>query len=240
MKYGAFVSLFLLAGCAQTQTEQSVLLEAYPADEFVVESIAPVSAIEPVAPAAVDSSTPVVLQPVQPVVSVQIGESVIEPEPQQPVPVPVVQEPQAAAPMSQSATQQVQPVSVPAPAPVQQPVVEQVGNQTMIALPPQQIYISDIPDTVYQQTFLGATLQQPMQQPVQQVVDHVVTLQYPGRQDLLVQCLASDIACLTAYEQQGYRQVRYLPQFAGYQEVLAPSDYPTGSQWQHQHNIPRW
>ena len=67
----------------------------------------------------------------------------------------------------------------------------------------------------------------------------VITLQHPAQQGTLAQCLSTDAGCIASYEQQGFVQVRHMPQFAGYQEISAPSDYPAG-QWRNQNNIPRW
>lgn len=66
-----------------------------------------------------------------------------------------------------------------------------------------------------------------------------IILQHPTQRDL-VACQSADTACLAAYQQYGYVQLRNTPHFAGYQDTLTGSDYPGTGRWRHQNNIPRW
>ena len=68
----------------------------------------------------------------------------------------------------------------------------------------------------------------------------VVTLQNVAYPNTFAQCAAADMGCIMSYEQQGYRQVRGNPQFAGYQDGLSHSDYPGNGRYRNGNNIPRW
>ena len=68
----------------------------------------------------------------------------------------------------------------------------------------------------------------------------MITMQNVNYPNMYVQCLSTDTACLANYQQQGYIRLQDKPQFAGYREVLSPTDYPGQGQWQYNHNIPRW
>lgn len=144
------------------------------------------------------------------------------------------------------------PIAQPQP-PVQQPQISPDGM--MIELPAQQIYLGDmtgntvvaapaasaqmrgpapIPGISYSAPMSGEAYQPRPQAPA------VVTLQNIAYPNTYAQCTAGDKACISSYEQQGYRQVQGLPQFAGYQDVLSPSDYPQNGRWRNGNNIPRW
>jgi len=142
-------------------------------------------------------------------------------------------------PMPQQAQRRYQPTNG-------QAVVSADG--TMIELPAQQIYIGDIMATdpgqprgqnrqqplSYSKPMQGAPVEPRVAQPA------VITLQNREYPNTFAQCLSTDNACISSYELQGYVRVRNLPQFAGYQEVLSPSDYPRGGRWRNNNNIPRW
>jgi len=149
--------------------------------------------------------------------------------------------------------QQYQPQARPMPRP--QPRMQQAhvsADGTVIELPPQQIYLDEvlggaapmapapamrrapIQGISYSMPASAGTYQPRPQPPV------MVTLQNIAYPNTYVQCLAGDMACVTSYEQQGYRQVQGMPQFAGYQDILAPSDYPQNGRFRNGNNIPRW
>ena len=122
------------------------------------------------------------------------------------------------------------------------------ADGTMIELPPQRIYIGDIaggqPGVIeipqqrqplsYSEPIRWAPKEQREIQPT------IITLQNQDYPNTYVQCLSTDVTCTSSYEQQGYVHVSGLPQFAGYQETLGASDYPRGSRWRNNNNIPRW
>ena len=83
----------------------------------------------------------------------------------------------------------------------------------------------------------AAVYQQPYQ--MQQQAQYV-TLQSPIRPNTYAQCPPTNADCISYYEQQGYRRVPGIPQFAGYQEVPATSDYPGNGRWRNTNNVPRW
>ena len=124
------------------------------------------------------------------------------------------------------------------------------ADGTMIELPAQQIYIGDpsVPGAIVSAGTQPISYSEPMtetwapreEQPQRPTPAPVVTLQNIAYPNTYAQCTAADTACITAYEQQGYRRVSGLPQFAGYQDTLAPSDYPENGQWRNGNNIPRW
>ncbi len=116
------------------------------------------------------------------------------------------------------------------------PTYQSVGAYSQ----PEQMMV-DLPKTtqnMYQQVDPMYATQPVVSQPTQPEAV-VITLQHPAQQGTLAQCLSTDMACIASYEQQGFVQLRNMPQFAGFQEVLSPSDYPAG-QWRNQNNIPRW
>ena len=129
-----------------------------------------------------------------------------------------------------------------------QPVLSADG--TVIEIPAQQIYIGDVmaaaptgyPATAVQHpTALSYSEPIQAQQRAPRVAQPaVITLQNREYPNTYAQCMSTDTECITSYELQGYIRVRNLPQFAGYQEVLAPSDYPKGGRWRNKNNIPRW
>ena len=128
-----------------------------------------------------------------------------------------------------------------------QPIVSADG--TYIEIPAQRIYIqapagSAAPVGVVRGGVLSYSqpIEQaaPAQPAVQTPVPVYVTLQNQAYPNTFVQCVSSDIACIALHEQQGYVRVQGIPQFAGYREVPAPSDYPAGGRWRHNTNIPRW
>jgi hypothetical protein len=132
------------------------------------------------------------------------------------------------------------------PQPAGQAVLSPDG--TMIELPAQQIYIGDVVGAgqgqparpnrqaplSYSQPMGGAPMAPRAAQPA------VITLQNREYPNTYAQCMSTDNACISSYELQGYVRVQNLPQFAGYQEVLSPSDYPQGGRWRNNNNIPRW
>ena len=114
-----------------------------------------------------------------------------------------------------------------------------------IELPAQQIYLGDTArygsgapaqsmPISYSTPMSGANYQPRPQAPV------MVTLQNLAYPNTYAQCVAGDTVCIGSYERQGYRQVQGIPQFAGYQDVLSPSDYPQNGRWRNGNNIPRW
>ena len=155
---------------------------------------------------------------------------------------PEVFQPVVAAPKASVANQ---------PIPVQQAKISPDG--TMIELPAQQIYIGSadatapaapqyapvpLPPMAYS---MPAEVQpQPLPAPVPPQQPAVVTLQNIAYPNTFAQCAAGDTGCIAAYEQQGYRRLNGVPQFAGYQDQLAHSDYPERGQWRNGNNIPRW
>ena len=125
------------------------------------------------------------------------------------------------------------------------------ADGTVIELPAQQIYIGDIMGNGQERTVAPQEQNRPYalsySQPIQRgqteprvAQPTVITLQNREYPNTFAQCVSTDNACITAYEAQGYMHVQNLPQFAGYQEVPASSDYPQGSRWRNNNNIPRW
>lgn len=98
----------------------------------------------------------------------------------------------------------------------------------VIELPAQQINLSEM--TVQ-------PLPMPPQTPPRPAI---VTLQNMAYPNTFAQCAFEDVACISAYEQQGYRRLNGTPQFAGYWDQLSQSDYPQEGQWRNNNNIPRW
>lgn len=136
-----------------------------------------------------------------------------------------------------------------------------VTDEMVIEIPAQRIYLSDDINSYQSEPFTPQAVQQipqprtplsysrpgqaaSMPQPTKPSTPNVpvaaVTLQSATDPNAYAQCLASNLRCIRTYEQKGYRPVQGLPQFAGYQDVLSPSDYPAGGRWRHQNNIPRW
>ena len=121
----------------------------------------------------------------------------------------------------------------------QWPVVVQASQQSVqqvkispdgsvIELPAQQINLSEM-------TVQPLPVPPPMQpQPA------IVTLQNVEYPNTFAQCALADKACISAYEQQGYRRLNGTPQFAGYHDQLKSSDYPPNGRWRNGNNIPRW
>ena len=140
----------------------------------------------------------------------------------------------------------------------QQPVAMQQArispDGTMIELPAEQIFIGDVmaqPTEPVAPQYVPAPLPpmaysvpaevqpQPLPPP-QPVKSAVVTLQNIAYPNTFAQCALEDTACIASYEQQGYRRLNGVPQFAGYQDQLTHSDYPEKGQWRNGNNIPRW
>ena len=114
-----------------------------------------------------------------------------------------------------------------------------LGNETrntvpVAPLPPQMTGPAPIQGISYSMPVSGANYQPRPQAPA------MVTLQNMAYPNTYAQCVATDTVCVSSYEQQGYRQVQGIPQFAGYQDVLAPSDYPQNGRFRNGNNIPRW
>ena len=138
------------------------------------------------------------------------------------------------------------------------------ADGTVIELPAQQIYLGNAvsgypelpqqyppqgaivmpknPKPVPQQGWIAYSQPAPVQiaQPAPQPQPAVITLQNMTYPNTYAQCAAADTGCVASYEQQGYRRVQGIPQFAGYQDVLSESDYPGDGQWRNNNNIPRW
>ena len=134
------------------------------------------------------------------------------------------------------------------PIPAQHRVIEQSGQQSLqqvrisadgsvIELPAQQIIIDDVIVQAGGNNGQYASVPLP---PVEPPRPAIVTLQNIAYPNTFAQCMAEDMGCIAAYEQQGYRRLNGTPQFAGYQDVLSHSDYPQGGQWRNGNNIPRW
>ena len=136
---------------------------------------------------------------------------------------------------------------------MQQPRISADG--TMIELPAQQIYLSDVagggqvppvatpvrgPAIAYSMPASAEVSGQPNAYQPRPQQPAMVTLQNVAYPNTYAQCMVGDTACVVSYEQQGYRQIQGLPQFAGYRDVLAPSDYPQNGRWRNGNNIPRW
>ena len=140
-----------------------------------------------------------------------------------------------------------QPQTKPQEQPAVKPAVATISaDGTVIELPAQQIYIGDnpMPAAPMAQRANVLSYSEPPEArpdlPPYQPQPAVVTLQNRAYPNTYAQCDAADMGCVLMYEQQGYVRVQGLPQFAGYQEILAPSDYPTGGRWRNGNNIPRW
>ncbi len=237
MKYIALLPLFLVVACVQTQD-----------DTMVSDNDKPITPVQEDVFEEIDTSVDAIPLPHPP--SYQEQQPAAETTSAQPAqPTQSTQSVQPTYPTQPAYTQ-------PVPTTYQQQSMQRTpdGN-VIIELPPQQIYI---PTENYQQPYLGEPVQeintpvsfsQPAQAtqpayganlpPMQPTVAPIL-LQYPGRPDLQVQCASNDAACITSFEQQGFVQVRYMPQFAGYQDIPVASDYPTTGRWRHQNNIPRW
>ncbi len=117
----------------------------------------------------------------------------------------------------------------------------QLEDGIVIEIPEQKVYIeAPAPQPVIQPVAIQPIMPQPTTpQPI--VAPAVmITLQNINYPNMYVQCLSTDTICLTNYQQQGYIRLQDKPQFAGYREVLSPTDYPGQGQWQYNHNIPRW
>lgn len=128
--------------------------------------------------------------------------------PVQPLPMPVQMTAQPTMPQVQTTTIQV---------PVQIPV-----NGQMIQT--QTFYETQMmPDMVSAQTNA--------QMPVTEQMS-VVILQHPVNRDL-VKCSFADMNCVSAYEAQGYVQLRGASDFSAYNAVSTNT-------WQNNNNIPRW
>lgn len=131
-----------------------------------------------------------------------------------------------------------------------QPIVQQMPAQTVtmpaIQLPAQQMPAMGLPampmnGQMIQTEVVYETPAMPVQQmPVMtETQSSVIILQHPVNRDL-VKCSLGDANCLMSYEAQGYVQLRNTPHFAGYNAVLGDADYPAGSMWRDNNNIPRW
>ena len=140
------------------------------------------------------------------------------------------------------------------------------ADGTVIELPAQQIYLGSAvsgypelpqqyppqgaivmpktPKSVPQENWIAYSRPNPVQtartMPQPQPQPAIVTLQNMTYPNTYAQCAAADTGCIMSYEQQGYRRVQGLPQFAGYQDVLSASDYPGDGQWRNNNIIPRW
>jgi len=136
---------------------------------------------------------------------------------------------------------------------VQQQPVQQVRispDGTVIELPAQQIYLGDTPvppggpQPQYGAPLVAYSSPTELQSfpvpPPTPPRPAVVTLQNIAYPNTFAQCASGDVVCITSYEQQGYRRLNGNPQFAGYREGLAHSDYPQEGQWRNNNNIPRW
>lgn len=156
------------------------------------------------------------------------------------------------------------------PAPIARPTPQQPVTQsgqasvspdgTVIELPAQQIYIGNPAQPPMPPVPAVRSYPQPQRgllsfsQPIQtcpnaqvyqgqiqpQPQPAYITLQNRDYPNTYVQCLSTDLNCLTLYRQQGYVRVQDLPHFAGYQDVPDRSDYPGNGRWRNQNNIPRW
>lgn len=144
----------------------------------------------------------------------------------------------------------------PAVLPASQPEVHhQYMARTMpdgnivIEMPSQQIYL---PNESFQQRYVTPvqnanvpiSASQPLENtvtvPVRKPEIVPILLQHPEQNDVQVQCQSNDVSCIASFEQQGFIQVRYLPQFSAYRDMQADTDYPATGRWRHQNNIPRW
>ena len=118
----------------------------------------------------------------------------------------------------------------------------QLEDGVVIEIPEQKVYIeAPAPQPVMQQVAVQPVIQQQPITPQPIVMPAVmITMQNVNYPNMYVQCLSTDTACLVNYQQQGYIRLQDKPQFAGYRDILSPTDYPGQGQWQYNHNIPRW
>ena len=134
----------------------------------------------------------------------------------------------------QTSTRAVMPIQ---PVPYQYTTKTLPDGNIIIELPAQQIYL---PDESYYNRHAMPTQNNNAPISISQPTTVPILLQHREQPGLLAQCQSNDVTCITSFEQQGFVQVRYMPQVAGYKDIPAPSDYPTTGRWRHQNNIPRW
>ena len=253
MKYIALLPLILVAACAQPSDETFVYHEdegAYTPQEEIfefeqidtsVEAIPTLPIIEaqeqPETPQQPVNDQPVATQPqlttnTTPQSIVPPTQTAVAPM-QAPYIQPTVQTHQTTV-QQQTSTRAVKPMQ---PVPYQYTTKTLPDGNIIIELPAQQIYL---PDESYYNRHAMPTQNNNAPISISQPTIVPILLQHREQPGLLAQCQSNDVTCITSFEQQGFVQVRYMPQVAGHKDIPAHSDYPTTGRWRHQNNIPRW